>query len=310
MSEEKILLMTDTASDIADEDLIASEIMMLPIPITIDGQGYLERMDFTTEEFYDRLAASKELPVTSHISSFTYEQAYKDAFERGYTHVINVTITSEGSNMFVAAVTGKRQFFEEHPEAVGKMEIKVLDSGSYTLGYGYPLVEAAKMNLKGAGFEQIVDYLEDFFSTVEIHFAPYSLEYAKRSGRIPVAAAFVGDMLGLRPIISIIDGKTTIVEKVRGDKNLIPRILDYARSRCVDKDAPTAIVCGCDPTCGDDAFRQAKKVFGHKPKAIYQAGASIAINAGPKVVGIIVRGAKRVNTRMSEKKLDTLAKEQ
>lgn len=152
MSEEKILLMTDTASDIADEDLIASEIMMLPIPITIDGQGYLERMDFTTEEFYDRLAASKELPVTSHISSFTYEQAYKDAFERGYTHVINVTITSEGSNMFVAAVTGKRQFFEEHPEAVGKMEIKVLDSGSYTLGYGYPLVEAGKNEFKGRRF--------------------------------------------------------------------------------------------------------------------------------------------------------------
>lgn len=94
--------------------------------------------------FYERLTAAKELPVTSHILSITYQQAYLDAFEQGYTDVINTTITSVGSNMFEAAVFGKRQFYKEHPEAEGKMNITVLDSGTYTLGYGYPIVEGVQ----------------------------------------------------------------------------------------------------------------------------------------------------------------------
>ena len=116
-NDQNILLMTDSASDIADSDLLDGGIVMLPIPITIDSTGYLERVDFTTTEFYERMAGAKELPVTSHISSLTYARAYLDAFESGYTDIINTTITSVGSHMFEAAVLGKRQFFEEHPEA-------------------------------------------------------------------------------------------------------------------------------------------------------------------------------------------------
>lgn len=148
-NDQNILLMTDSASDIADSDLLDGGIVMLPIPITIDSTGYLERVDFTTTEFYERMAGAKELPVTSHISSLTYARAYLDAFESGYTDIINTTITSVGSHMFEAAVLGKRQFFEEHPEAAGRINITVLDSGTYTAGYGYPIVEASKMVKNG-----------------------------------------------------------------------------------------------------------------------------------------------------------------
>ena len=107
---QKILLMTDSASDISDQDLTEGGIVMLPIPITIDGKGYYERVDFTIPEFYERLSAAKELPVTSHILSLTYQQAYEDAYAQGYTDIINTTITSAGSNMFEAAVLTKSTF--------------------------------------------------------------------------------------------------------------------------------------------------------------------------------------------------------
>ena len=81
-TDQRILLMTDSASDISDADLLEGGIVMLPIPIAIDGKGYLERVDFTTREFYERLTAAKELPVTSHILSITYQQAYLDARKR------------------------------------------------------------------------------------------------------------------------------------------------------------------------------------------------------------------------------------
>lgn len=230
--------------------------------------------------------------MTSHILSITYQQAYLDAFEQGYTDVINTTITSVGSNMFEAAVFGKQQFYKEHPEAEGKMNITVLDSGTYTLGYGYPIVEASKMIKAGRSAEEITAWLDDFYATVEIIFAAYSLEYARKSGRIPAASAFVGDVLGLRPIISIVDGVTTVVEKVRGDRNVVPHIVDYAYGRAVDKKAPTAVICGSVEQYGEDIYKAVAKKFGHAPKARYLAGASIAINSGPKVAGVIVRRGK------------------
>lgn len=301
---QKILLMTDTASDISDADITQYGIVMLPIPIAIDGKGYLERVDFTTAEFYQRLAAAKELPATSHILSVTYVQAYEDAFENGYTHIINTTITSKGSNMFQAAVLAKKMFYEEHPEAKDKIHIQLLDSGSYSLGYGYAVVEGAKMAGDGKNAQEIYAWMDHYFSCAEIYFATYSLEYAKKSGRIPAATAFVGDVLGLRPIISIIDGKTTTVEKVRGDKNVVPRIVENALSRVTDKRLPTAMVYGEVQSYADDLQKAISKAFGHAPKMNFQAGASISINSGPKVVGLVVQGAERINTRAREQDFD------
>lgn len=299
-TDQKILLITDSASDLPDEDLTAGGIIMLPIPIAIDGVGYLERVDFTIQEFYEKLVNAKELPVTSHILSLTYQQAYQDAFEQGYTDVINVTITSKGSNMFQAAVFAKKQFFDDNPEAAEKMNITVMDSGTYTLGYGYPLSEAGRMIRAGRTAEEILEYLDDFFSTAEIYFAAYSLEYAKKSGRIPAAAAFVGDVLGLRPIISIIDGVTTVVEKVRGDKNIVTRIVENGLKRTTDKKAPTVVIVGSVEQYGEDLCKAVSKGFGHTPKLVSNAGAAIAINSGPKIVGLVVRGEKRLHTRARE----------
>lgn len=296
-SDQKILLITDSACDIPDEALLRGGIVMLPIPIAIDAKGYLERVDFTREEFYGLLSTAKECPSTSHILATTYEQSYVEAMEQGYTDVIVVTITSRGSNMFSAAVLGKKNFLEEHP---GALRITVLDSGSYTLGYGYPLIEAAELARGGASAEEVIAYLDDWFSCVEIIFAAYSLEYAKKSGRIPAAAAFVGDVLGLRPLISIIDGETKVVEKVRGDKNVVTHMVAYAKSRAVDKKPVTAAMRGTVDVYGEQLIKEITKVFGHAPRMYEKLGASITINSGPKTVGFLYRGKKRTGTRATE----------
>lgn len=296
-SNEKILLMTDTASDVPDEAIQQGGIMMLPIPIAIDGKGYLERVDFTAEEFYERLAAAKELPSTSHILSVTYEQAFEEALEQGYTDVILTTITSKGSSMFQSAVMGKKRFLEEHP---GALRITILDSGSYSLGYGYPIAEALEMVREGLSASEIAAYLDDWYSRCEIVFAAYSLEYAKKSGRIPAAAAFVGDVLGLRPLISIIDGETKVVEKVRGDKNVVTRMVEYAAGRAADKRNPTVVLYGSAQSYGEDLAKAAAKRFGRAPRLYGHLGASIAINSGPKTVGLAYLGEKRVGTRARE----------
>ena len=165
-TDEKILLITDSSSDIPDEAVQKGGIVLLPIPVAMDGKSYLERVDFTTEEFYEKLAATKEIPVTSRIPAATFQQAFEEALEQGYTDVIVTTITSKGSGMFESAVLGKRQFLEDHPEA---LRIAVLDSGTYTLGYGYPIMEAAEMARQGTSAAQIIAFLV-FFPYINCHF--------------------------------------------------------------------------------------------------------------------------------------------
>lgn len=77
-------------------------------------------------------------------------------------------------------------------------------------------------------------------------------------------------------------------------------IVDYAYTRAADKKAPTVVICGSVGQYGDDLHKAVSKKFGHAPRARYQAGASIAINSGPKVVAMLVRGEKRINTRARE----------
>ena len=178
---EKIKFITDSASDIPEEEARAYGIEVLPIPIAIDGKDYHERVDFTNREFYKLLTDAARIPVTSHIPHTRYAEVYRHAAEDGYRKIINVTINSKGSNMFAAANMGKDLFAEEYPELAEKTQITVIDSLCYTYTYGYAVVQAAKQAEEGKSYEEILTYLDDYFSRVETYFSVYNLDFAKKS---------------------------------------------------------------------------------------------------------------------------------
>lgn len=289
----KVKFITDSACDLPESDAQAYGIKVLPIPITVDGRGYLERVDFNSQEFYDILKASQAIPTTAHITAMTYLDEYEKAFAQGAEAVIVTTISSTGSSMFDAANLAKNMYFEEHPEKADSVEIYVVDSLNYTMSYGLPVIEAVKMVREGKTAREAADYLTDYFTRVEILFTPFTLEYAKKSGRIGVAAAFVGEVLGLRPVISIIDGTMKIEDKVRGDKSVNPRIVELLKQRMDDRKAPYLLVRGSRDGVADELAKVLTKELGHPPVGIYYIGACIAINSGPEVVGVAYLGKKR-----------------
>ena len=123
---------------------------------------------------------------------------------------------------------------------------------------------------------------------MEIYLAPYSLECAKKSGRISAAAAFMGELIGLKPIIAMIGGTTKIVEKVRGDKAVVPAVIKHAFSAAIPH-TPYMVVKGTLPEEAQELFEKAKKQFGYEAVGIFPEGAAIAINAGPNLIGVIYR---------------------
>lgn len=291
----RIKIMTDSASDIPSEQEREYDIKILPFPVTVGDDGYLERLDFTPDEFYDILLSAPKIPTTSQITMTQFCEEFTAVQAEGYDEVIFVSINGGGSNTYASACMARDQLYQDHPDWKECFQIHLIDSKTYCAAYGYPVVEAAKKVRRGASSAEIIAFLEDWFDSVEIYLAPFTLEFAKKSGRIPCAAAFVGELIGLKPIISMIGGKTTILEKVRGDKAVIPALLKRAKDAAVPQ-TPYLLVKGMLEPESQELLNQAKKQFGREPAGTYKAGAAIAINAGPKIVALIIKGKNRRHT--------------
>jgi DegV family protein with EDD domain len=153
-------------------------------------------------------------------------------------------------------------------------------------------MEAAARAREGKSAPEILAFLEDCFCRTEIYLGVYSLDFAKRSGRIGAATAFVGDVLGLRPVISMIDGSTKVVDRVRGERNLAPRIFSIYKEQLIKRDSRPLVVCGSEPEWGEQLACLLKEELGAMPP-VYRAGAAITINAGPRMVALVARGKTR-----------------
>ncbi|MFT3951094.1 MAG: DegV family protein [Oscillospiraceae bacterium] len=288
----KIKILTDSACDITDEQEQSLGIHIIPFKVTVGDVGYTSRVDFDNSRFYEIMDAYEGIPATSQVMSFEYVEVFRALAEEGYTDIINIIISSTGSNTYNNAVFAKDQFFQEYPQYAGKIEIHNIDSRNYTGVYGYAVIQAAQKALKGASVGEILAFVQDWIDNAYVIFAPFNLKYAKKSGRISVAAAFVGEVLGLKPIIKIADGVSSILEKVRGDKAVIPKIIDIASKEMIPQ-TPYSIMWGSDAALRDEIAQAMTKKVGYPPADFFQVGAAVACNAGHKVAGLVIKGRNR-----------------
>lgn len=284
----KIKFITDSASDITVQDEQALDILVLPFPIAFGEKTYLSRVDFDNAGFYEMLEAAPELPTTSQITVFQYGEVFEAAYRDGYTDVINTTINSEGSGTYNSACLAAQIFYESHPEAADAFHITNLDGSSYTCGYGYAVTEGAKMAKDGKDVEEILAFMRDWIEHNVIYFVPYTLKYAGKSGRIPSAAAFVGELVGLKPIMRIYDHVIVTNDKVRGEKKIIPTVVKKMAAE-MKPGSPYIVIYGSHPEDGEAIAAAMTAAVGYPPAGSAQIGAAIAINAGPRVVGVSAR---------------------
>ena len=288
MRKEKIKLMTDSASDIPKDTAAELGIKLLCFPITVDGVSYREVEDFTKEEFYAIADSAKEFPLTAQLTPFEIQEAYEGLAAEGYTDVIFVTIGAGGSGTFNNAKMAKEQFEEAHSGDKDPMRIHLIDGRCYTATYGYAVAEAAKKLARGASVAELTEYLDDWCSHAGLYFVPMTLKYVKRSGRVSAAAAFAGELLGLRPFCRIANCKSSVLQKIRGEQPIIQKMTEYALEHMLPH-TPYIIMAGCVPTYAEELAASLTKALGYPPEQICTIGAAIVCNAGPNVVGMVIR---------------------
>lgn len=282
----KLKIITDSASDITFAEEAAYAIRVIPFPIALGGKSYLSRVDFDNQGFYALMNQyPDDLPTTSQVTPFQFQEIIEEEVEQGHSELIFLLINSQGSATYSNAVLARDTYFDEHPEQVGQVKISVLDSRGYSSLYGYLVVEAAKMAQARESLETVEAYLSQALEKRMIYFGIYSLKYAGKSGRIPSAAAFLGDKLGLKPVMKIFDHEITTAAKARGEQRLISSLVELV-ARDIAPGTPYQLIYGSVVEDLEKLRLAMTQKLGYGPTGVYQIGAAIAANAGPRAVGV------------------------
>ena len=276
--------MTDSASDISYADEQKYSISVIPFPITLGDKSYTSRVDFDNEQFFTLMAQHDEIPKTAQITPFQFQQIYLREAKAGVTDLILVLINSKGSATYDNSLQAINLFFEEYPQYKEVLHIHSFDGMGYNALYGSPVVHAAQMCDDGASVEEILHYLTEILPRRQIYFGIYDLKYAAKSGRIPTAAAFLGSALKLKPVMKIFDHSITTAAKCRGERKLVEKVVEMSMAD-MEPGTPYELVYGNDISCLEELRHLMVQKLGYEPAAVYQIGAAVAANSGPRVVG-------------------------
>ncbi|MGV8982974.1 DegV family protein [Clostridium sp.] len=216
----KIALITDSTSDVDKEMIQKYDLKVLPLRIIYKDKEYIDRVTITPKEVYDNFVY--EIPSTSLPSMQDMEDMYLKLEEEGYTQAIAVVISANLSGTYNTL----RLVSENHPS----IETCVFDSKSLTIGEAAIVEECGEMIKDGKSFEQIVEALPEIQSRVTVYYAVDTLKYLIKGGRIGKVSGTIGEILNIKPIISINnDGVYYTYAKAKGKKKAISKLVDIAK---------------------------------------------------------------------------------
>ena len=204
--DNTIRIITDSGCDISkeNEEKYKGLLEIMPFMVTIQGKSYVDRQDIQAEEFYKVLKEQQEIPKHSQITAIQFEDKYRELYAQGVRTIIVDVINGAGSQTCSNAQLAKQNVADELKD----LTVYVVDSQNYTLAYGYPVIEACKKLEAGQSAESVVSYLEDWARHSEAFIVGFDLRHMKKSGRITAAASFLGELMGLKPLIYLAAEKT------------------------------------------------------------------------------------------------------
>lgn len=236
-----IKLMADSTSDLSPEVIERYNIGVAPLTINMNGKTYRDKIDLTSDEFFEELPNLKELPTTGAPSPEAYLKIIDEAMAEGYTKFLCICMSSGTSGSYQSAVVAKDLFYENNPDS--PIQFHVVDSWSMSHGSGWLLLKTAQLLEEGATFEELITFNETNKKRVKHYLCVDDLHNLIKSGRISATGAFVGSMLKVKPIMSMKDTKGAIVEKVRGTNKALKYYIDEFERR-VDELVTNFIIIG------------------------------------------------------------------
>ena len=271
-----VRIVTDSTSDLTGEIARALSITVVPLYVNFGNESYQDNVDLTTDEFYRKLASSAILPTTSSPSPGSFAEVY-DRLVEETDEILTITISSKLSASYKTAVDGARL-------RKRKCRVEIIDSLSAIVGLGLIVISAAKAAQAGYSLDEVIRVTKSSMQRVEFRIAFDTLEYLRRGGRIGAAQAFLGSMLKVNPILTIKDGMTEGVARLRSRVRAMDYLYDFAKSFADIEEMAIE-----DANTPEDVENLVDRLSVRFPRErIYRMKVSpvIGTHVGPRVIGL------------------------
>jgi DegV family protein with EDD domain len=273
-----IRIVTDTTASLPPGYAAAHQVAVVPQVILFGEQSYFENVTLEIDEFVQRLKTAAQLPKTAAPEPAHFIEAYRRQLAQAHT-ILSIHPSSEVSGTIRSAQTARAG---EFPNA----DIRILDTRTVAGNLGTLVQLAVGWAEAGLGADEIINRLHALIPRGHTYFLPATLEYLQRGGRIGGAAALLGSVLQIRPILEIREGRVEALERIRTHHRALERLKELVVERCPrSPDAHLCLMHAADP---DEAARLAadlQAALGLEVP-IYTVGAAIATHAGPGTLGV------------------------
>ncbi|KYO66494.1 DegV family protein [Thermovenabulum gondwanense] len=277
------VIITDTSCDLPEEVVNKLPVIRLKMSVSLkdnpgDDISYLD-----IKEFYDKMRRGEIIPVTSQVPVNVFMTCFEELRKEGKKGIV-LGLSSKLTGSYQAALVAKETTKADH--------VKVLDTKCASLGTGLVVYKAAQMAEEGRDFDEISREIEFYAHHMEHIFTVDDLEFLKRGGRISGAQAFIGGLLNIKPILHMVDGAIFPLEKVRGRKNVVKRMVEIAAERGKNlENQLIGISHGDNEELALELADAMKREFNVKQIMISWIGPVIGSHSGPGTVALFFQNA-------------------
>ena len=279
-----VRIITDSSSDITDNN--REELIILHINITFGEEEFQDGVTLTHRMFYEKLIESDELPVTSQVPPFTFEEIYRKVKAQGDRAIV-ITLSSKLSGTWQNANLAAQEYEDT---------VKVVDSENASIGQRALVEYALRLIEKGLSYEEILERLETDKSRIRLIALLDTLEYLKKGGRISKAAALAGSLLSIKPVIAIQGGEVAILGKARGSRQGNNLLAEQIRQTGgIDFEMPFVLgYTGFSDVMLQKYIADNEALWKHSVDALETAsvGGTIGTHVGPGAIGVAFFSAK------------------
>jgi DegV family protein with EDD domain len=286
--EERVRVVTDSTSDLPPEVARAHGIHVVPVLVLFGDRVYHDGVDLKAKEFYELLEKGPAHPRTNPTPKADFQDVYRSLAPR--KDVVSVHISEKLSQTVAHAREAAEQGLALYQEMRGQGErvnLRVVDSRNASLGLGMLTLFAARMARRGVEPDAIVERLEEMRDRIHVLFLVDTLEYLARGRRVGKTRAVMGNLLGIKPILGVVNGEIVPVNRVRGGRAAHPKLVELLREK-VDPKRPVmaAVAHAKAPVWGDRLRGLLEKSFDVKEIVMGEMGPVVVANAGPGTVGV------------------------
>ncbi|KPN97458.1 DegV family protein [Lysinibacillus sp. ZYM-1] len=274
-------IFTDSGCDLPKSYYEENDVVLLPLRVQLNNKEYEDVISIDSKEIYDGIRQGAQ-PKTSQVSPELFLKHFED-LAKNEEEGIYIAFSSELSGTYSTAQMIRNQVLEQYPS----LKLVIIDSKCASLGHGLVVEEAVRLRNLGTSFDDIASRISAFAPQMEHLFTVEDLDYLAKGGRVSKASAFLGGLLSIKPILNVEDGKLVPIEKSRGRKKALNRMLDLMQERGGNfTNKIVGISHSDDVAFANEAKASIQERFSPQAVQITMIGSAIGSHVGPGTIAI------------------------